>query len=113
MERGRADRIGCGDVAAVVAADHDLEISDTICDPENPRALPVIAVEDPTMTMILYVNNSPFVGREGEYVTSRHLRERLERELRSNVAMKVERTSASSSRRCAARASSSPSASRA
>src|SRR6185369_12227367 len=58
MERVRADRIGCGDVAAVVAADHDLEISDTTCDPENPRALPVIAVEDPTMTMILYVNNS-------------------------------------------------------
>jgi GTP-binding protein len=97
MERVRADRIGCGDVAAVVAADHDLEISDTICDPENPRALPVIAVEDPTMTMILYVNNSPFVGREGEYVTSRHLRERLERELRSNVAMKVERTESADS----------------
>jgi len=97
MERVRADRIGCGDVAAVVAADHDLEISDTICDPENPRALPVIAVEDPTMTMILYVNNSPFVGREGEYVTSRHLRERLERELRSNVAMKVERTDSADS----------------
>ncbi len=97
MERVRADRVGCGDVAAVVAADHDLEISDTICDPENPRALPVIAVEDPTMTMILYVNNSPFVGREGEYVTSRHLRERLERELRSNVAMKVERTDSADS----------------
>ena len=97
MERVRADRVGCGDVAAVVAADHDLEISDTICDFENPRALPVIAVEDPTMTMILYVNNSPFVGREGEYVTSRHLRERLERELRSNVAMKVERTDSADS----------------
>jgi GTP-binding protein len=97
MERVRADRIGCGDVAAVVAADHDLEISDTICDPENPRALPVIAVEDPTMTMILYVNNSPFVGREGEFVTSRHLRERLEREIRSNVAMKVERTESADS----------------
>ncbi len=97
MERVRTDRIQCGDVAAVVAADHDLEISDTICDPENPRALPAIAVEDPTMTMILYVNSSPFVGREGEFVTSRHLRERLERELRSNVAMKVERTESSDS----------------
>jgi GTP-binding protein len=97
MERVRTDRAQCGDVAAVVAADHDLEISDTICDPENPRALPVIAVEDPTMTMILYVNNSPFVGREGEFVTSRHLRERLEREIRSNVAMKVERTESADS----------------
>jgi GTP-binding protein len=97
MERVRTDRVRCGDIAAVVAEDHDLEISDTLCDPEHPRVLPAIAVEDPTMTMILYVNDSPFVGREGEFVTSRHLRERLERELRSNVAMKVERTDSADS----------------
>jgi GTP-binding protein len=92
MERVRTDRVPCGDVAAVVCADHDLEISDTISDPESPRALPAIAVEEPTMTMVLYVNDSPFAGREGQFVTSRHLRERLEKELRSNVALRVERT---------------------
>ena len=92
MERVRTDRVQCGDVAAVVAADLDLEISDTISDPDDPRGLPAIAVEEPTMSMILYVNDSPFAGREGQFVTSRHLRERLERELRSNVALRVERT---------------------
>jgi GTP-binding protein len=91
MERVRADRVPCGDVAAVVAADHDLEISDTVTDPDEPRPLPPIAVEEPTMSMVLYVNDSPFAGREGQFVTSRHLRERLERELRSNVALRAAR----------------------
>ena len=92
MERVRADRVGCGDVAAVVATEHDLEISDTIADPENPRGMPVIAVEEPTMSIVMYVNDSPFAGREGTFVTSRHLKERLDKELRSNVALRIERT---------------------
>ena len=103
MERLRADRVPCGDVAAIVAADHDLEISDTISDPENPQGMAVIAVEEPTMTMVLYVNDSPFAGREGQFVTSRHLRERLERELRSNVALRVERTEGSDAWKIAGR----------
>jgi GTP-binding protein len=97
MERVRADRVPCGDVAALVAEDHDLEISDTISDPEAPRGMPAIAVEEPTMSMLVYVNDSPFAGREGQFVTSRHLRERLEKELRSNVALRVERTESADS----------------
>ncbi len=103
MERVRADRIQCGDIAALVAADYDLEISDTIADPANPQAMPAIAVEEPTMSMILYVNDSPFAGQEGQFVTSRHLRERLERELRSNVSLRVERGESSESWRIAGR----------
>ncbi len=103
MERVRADRVQCGDIAAVVAYDHDLEISDTICDPDHPISMPAIAVEDPTMSMILCVNDSPFAGREGQFVTSRHLRERLEKELRSNVALKVERTEGSDAWKIAGR----------
>ncbi|MBM4015683.1 MAG: translational GTPase TypA [Planctomycetes bacterium] len=102
-DRVRADRVPCGDICAVVAAEHDLEISDTISDMANPQSLPAIAVEEPTMSMILYVNDSPFAGLEGEYVTSRHLRERLEKELRSNVALRVERGEAGESWRIAGR----------
>jgi len=102
-DRVRADRVPCGDICAIVAAEHDLEISDTISDPANPQSLPAIAVEEPTMSMILYVNDSPFAGREGTFVTSRHLRERLEKELRSNVALRVERGEAGESWRIAGR----------
>ncbi len=91
LERIKVDRVECGDIAAVVGIE-DLEISDTLCDPAHPEALPAVTVELPTMSMIFKVNDSPFAGTEGTFVTSRHLRERLEREVMSNVALRVEPT---------------------
>ena len=68
------------------------EIGDTICDAENPEALPPIKVDEPTMSMLFTINNSPFFGKEGKYVTSRHLRDRLYAELEKNLAMRIEET---------------------
>ena len=68
------------------------EIGDTICDAENPEALPPIKVDEPTMSMLFTINNSPFFGKEGKYVTSRHLRDRLFAELEKNLAMRIEET---------------------
>src|SRR5574337_692787 len=70
----------------------NIDISDTIASLENPQAMPKISIDEPTLSMIFSVNNSPFCGQDGKYVTSRNLRERLYRELRSNVALKVEDT---------------------
>ena len=78
-----------GDVVALVGLEN-VEIGDTICDAEAPRALPRLTVDEPTLEMIFSINNSPFVGRDGKYVTSRQLRERLMRELERNVALQVE-----------------------
>jgi len=78
----------CGDICAVVGID-GFEIGDTIADYDNPEALPPIAIDEPTMSMLFSINNSPFFGKDGKYVTSRHLKERLERELEKNLALRV------------------------
>ncbi len=80
-----------GDIVAVMGLEN-FEIGDTIADFENPEALPPIHVDEPTMSMLFTINNSPFFGREGKFVTSRHLRERLYRETEKNLALKVEDT---------------------
>ena len=88
LGRIEADEAFSGDVCAVVGLP-DVDIGDTLADPENAVALPPIAVDEPTLSMIFRINDSPFVGREGTFVTSRQLRERLMKELESNVAMRV------------------------
>ena len=82
------EEVGCGDICAVVGID-GFEIGDTIADYENPEALPPISIDEPTMSMLFTINNSPFFGKDGKYVTSRHIKERLDRELEKNLALKV------------------------
>ena len=81
-------QVDCGDICAVVGID-GFEIGDTIADFDNPEALPPIAVDEPTMSMLFTINNSPFFGQDGKFVTSRHLKERLEKELEKNLALRV------------------------
>mgnify|MGYP002620508814 CR=1 FL=1 len=88
LGKANVDEVECGDICAVVGVD-GFEIGDTIADIENPEALPPIAVDEPTMSMLFMINNSPFFGKDGKYVTSRHLKERLERELEKNLALRV------------------------
>lgn len=83
-----ADEVTCGDICAVVGVE-GFEIGDTIADFENPEALPPIAVDEPTMSMLFTINNSPFFGKDGKFVTSRHIKERLEKELEKNLALRV------------------------
>ena len=83
--------IYAGDIVAIMGLE-DFEIGDTVADFENPEALPPIHVDEPTMSMLFTINNSPFFGREGKYVTSRHLRDRLYRETEKNLALRVEDT---------------------
>ncbi len=83
------DELTAGDICAVVGLEN-VEIGDTIADPEHPVALPRLSVDPPTLQMVFGVNTSPFVGRSGKFLTTRHLRERLERELEKNVALRVE-----------------------
>ncbi len=85
------DEAGAGDVVAISGIT-DINIGETICDPENPEALPFIKIDDPVLSMTFSVNDSPFAGQDGKFVTSRHLRERLFRELDSNIALRVEET---------------------
>jgi GTP-binding protein len=91
LKRVPTDSAGAGDIIALAGVD-GVSIGDTLADPENPVALPVIGVDEPTVSMIFSVNNSPFAGREGKYVTSRAIRERLDKELLTNVAIRVEET---------------------
>jgi GTP-binding protein len=84
----KAESVECGDICAVVGVD-GFEIGDTIADFENPEALPPIAIDEPTMSMVFTVNNSPFFGKEGKFVTSQKLKERLEKELEKNLALRV------------------------
>ena len=88
LGKSNVDEVGCGDICAVVGIE-GFEIGDTIADLENPEALPPIAVDEPTMSMLFTINNSPFFGRDGKYVTSRHIKERLEKELEKNLALRV------------------------
>ncbi|MBI5725974.1 MAG: translational GTPase TypA [Planctomycetes bacterium] len=88
LGRQEVDHVDVGDICAVVGLER-VEIGDTLADPENPKALPPVNVDEPTLHMIFRINDGPFAGRDGKYVTSRHLRERLEKELQSNVALQV------------------------
>ena len=88
LGRTEVDHIDVGDICAVVGLGR-VDIGDTLADPENPQALPAVHVDEPTLHMTFRINNGPFAGREGKYVTSRHLRERLEKEIQSNVALRV------------------------
>ena len=88
LGRQEVEEATAGDIAAVVGLEQ-VEIGDTICDQDAPRALPRLTVDEPTLEMIFSINTSPFAGRDGKFVTSRHLRERLYRELERNVALRV------------------------
>ena len=88
LGKANVDEVQCGDICAVVGID-GFEIGDTIADFEKPEALEPIAVDEPTMSMLFTINNSPFFGKDGKFVTSRHLKERLEKELEKNLALRV------------------------
>ena len=88
LGKANVDDVQCGDICAVVGID-GFEIGDTIADAETPEALPPIAVDEPTMSMLFMINNSPFFGKDGKFVTSRHLKDRLDRELEKNLALRV------------------------
>ena len=89
MGKKKVSEVVAGDICAVVGLE-DFNIGDTIADQENPEALPVISVDEPTMSMSFSINNSPFFGKEGKFVTSRHLRDRLMKETEKNLALRVE-----------------------
>lgn len=89
LERYEAPEAVAGDIVALTGIESPM-VSDTLCDPEHVESLPPLAVDEPTVSMTFQVNTSPFAGREGKYLTSRHLKERLERELIHNVALRVE-----------------------
>ena len=89
MGKKKTAEVEAGDICAVVGLE-DFNIGDTIADAENPEALPVISVDEPTMSMLFGINNSPFYGKDGKFVTSRHLRDRLMKETEKNLALRVE-----------------------
>jgi GTP-binding protein len=88
LGKANVDQVQCGDICAVVGIE-GFEIGDTIADFETPEALPPIAVDEPTMSMLFMINNSPFFGKDGKFVTSRHIKDRLEKELEKNLALRV------------------------
>ncbi|MCF0176384.1 MAG: translational GTPase TypA [Bacteroidales bacterium] len=88
LGKTKVESVQCGDICAVVGLD-GFEIGDTVADFENPEALPPISVDEPTMSMLFMINNSPFFGKEGKFVTSRHLKDRLDKELEKNLALRV------------------------
>ena len=94
LGRKKVDNVQPGDLCAVIGLE-DFEIGDTIADFDDPEALPTIAIDEPTMSMLFTINDSPFFGKEGRFVTSRHIRERLEKELEKNLAMRLETTDSS------------------
>ena len=91
MGQKKVEKVVAGDLCAIVGLEK-FEIGDTICDLENPDPLPPIAIDEPTMSMMFTINDSPFFGKEGKYVTSRHIQERLDLELDMNLALRVRRT---------------------
>ena len=88
MGHVRTDKVSSGDICAIIGLEK-FEIGDTICDFENPEPLPPIAIDEPTMSMLFTINDSPFFGKEGKYVTSRHINDRLQKELEKNLALRV------------------------
>ena len=90
LGRKKAESVSSGDICAIVGLEK-FEIGDTICDFENPEALPPIAIDEPTMSMLFTINDSPFFGKEGKFVTSRHIQERLDKELDKNLALRVKK----------------------
>ena len=96
LGKAKVDVVNPGDICALVGLE-GFEIGDTVADPENPEALPTIRIDEPTMSMLFTINDSPFFGKEGKYVTSRHIKDRLDRELERNLALKVEETGSADS----------------
>lgn len=88
FEKQKVEEVKAGEICAIVGLE-GFEIGDTVADPEQPEALKSIAIDEPTMSMLFTINNSPFFGKEGKYVTSRHIKERLDRELEKNLALRV------------------------
>lgn len=91
LGRKKVEEVTAGDLCAIIGLE-GFEIGDTVADFEAPEALPTISIDEPTMSMLFTINDSPFFGREGKFVTSRHIKERLERELERNLALRVEST---------------------
>jgi GTP-binding protein len=96
LGRTKISEVEGGDICALVGIDN-FEIGDTIADYENPEPLPPISIDEPTMSMLFTINNSPFFGREGKYVTSRHIYDRLQKELEKNLALRIEETGSADS----------------
>lgn len=88
MGQKKVDEVHSGDICAIVGLER-FEIGDTICDFENPEPLPPIAIDEPTMSMLFTINDSPFFGKEGKFVTSRHINDRLQKELEKNLALRI------------------------
>ena len=91
LARRKVDHVEAGDICAVIGLE-DFNIGDTIADPTEPQALPTIAIDEPTMSMLFTINDSPFFGKDGKFVTSRHIKDRLEQELERNLALRIEET---------------------
>ncbi len=91
LGRKKVEAVSSGDICAIIGVE-GFEIGDTICDFENPEALPPIAIDEPTMSMLFTINDSPFFGKEGKFVTSRHIHDRLQKELDKNLALRVRKT---------------------
>ena len=89
MGRQKIQEVSSGDICAIIGLEN-FEIGDTICDFENPEALPPISIDEPTMSMLVTINDSPFFGKEGKFCTSRHINDRLQKELEKNLALRVE-----------------------
>ena len=96
MGRVKTDVVKSGDICALIGID-GFEIGDTICDIENPEPLKPIAIDEPTMSMTFTINDSPFFGKDGKFVTSRHIQDRLTKELEKNLALRVEPSETDSS----------------
>ena len=90
LGRRRTNEVGSGDICAIIGLEK-FEIGDTVCDFENPEPLPPIAIDEPTMSMLFTINDSPFFGKEGKFVTSRHIQDRLDKELDKNLALRVKK----------------------
>lgn len=96
LGRIKVEEVHRGDLCAIVGLEN-FEIGDTVCDPEHLDSMPPITIDEPTMSMLFTINDSPFFGKEGKFVTSRHLKDRLDKELERNLAMRVEETDAADS----------------